>query len=436
VAEIRPFRAVHYNQALLKDWPAVICPVYDIISPQQQQELYQKSEYNFVRLEFGRDLPQDTASDNKYTRAAATLEQWLRQGVLVTDSQPAIYLYGQFFIHQGREYRRRSLTVRVRVEEWDRMVVRPHESTMAEPKTDRLSLLWAIQANTSAILALYEDRGRQIAALLDKQTRGRPLFDLKSVNGDGHKVWAITESEAISRITASLADQPLYIADGHHRYESALTYRRQRRDAVPSDPPDAPYNFVMMTLVEFADPGLLILPPHRLIRGIPKSTLSELRAKLEVFFAIEKWPLKTHGVWARLDELPRGKNENKLVLFGLDRENLFLLRLPDPAAVSQMMPYFHSELYKKLDVSIIDHVLLEEFLALNRDKEKVSLAYSYDCQDAVNRVLNQEYQLAFLLNPIKPETVKAIADVGDKMPRKSTYFYPKLPAGLIVNRLV
>jgi uncharacterized protein (DUF1015 family) len=435
VAEICPFHGVHYNQALLKDWPAVICPVYDIISPQQQQEFYRRSEYNFVRLEFGRDLPQDTASDNKYTRAAATLEQWLRQGILVTDAQPAIYLYDQHFTHQGREYRRRSLTVRVRVEEWDRMVVRPHESTMAEPKADRLSLLWAIQANTSAILALYEDRDRQIAALLEGQARRRPLIDLKRVNGDGHKVWAITEPKAINQITTSLADQPLYIADGHHRYESALNYRRQRA-AGPSASPDAPYNFVMMTLVDFVDPGLLILPPHRLVRGIPKSTLGELKAKLEVFFAIEAWPLKTPGVWARLDELPTGKNENRLVLFGLDTENLYLLRLPDPAAVSQMMPYFHSELYKKLDVSITDHVLLEEFLALSPEKEKTSLAYSYDRQDAVNRVLNQEYQLAFLLNPIKPETVKAIADVGDKMPRKSTYFYPKLPAGLIINRLI
>jgi uncharacterized protein (DUF1015 family) len=307
---------------------------------------------------------------------------------------------------------------------------------MAEPKTDRLSLLWAIQANTSPILALYEDRDRQIATLLDDQARGKPLIDLQSVNGDGHRVWAITESRAINQIATSLADQPLYIADGHHRYESALTYRRQRHAAGPSASPDAPYNFVMMTLVDFVDPGLLILPPHRLVRGIPKSTLGELRSKLEVFFAIEEWPLKTSRVWARLDELPKGKNEKRLVLFGLDTENLFLLRLPDPAAVSQMMPYFHSELYKKLDVSIIDHVLLEEFLALSPDKEKTSLAYSYDRQEAVNRVLNQEYQLAFLLNPIKPETVKAIADVGDKMPRKSTYFYPKVPAGLIVNRLI
>jgi uncharacterized protein (DUF1015 family) len=435
MAEIRPFRGVHYNQALLKDWSSVICPVYDIISPQQQQELYQRSEYNFVRLEFGRDLPQDTATDNKYTRAAVTLEQWLRQGILVTDAQPAIYLYDQNFTHQGQEYRRRSLTVRVRLEEWERMVVRPHESTMAEPKSDRLSLLWAIQENTSPILALYEDRDRQIGTLLEGQARGKPLLDLKSVSGDGHCVWAITESKTINQITASLADQPLYIADGHHRYESALNYRRQRT-ASPSGSPDAPYNFVMMTLVEFADPGLLILPPHRLVRGIPKSTLGELRAKLEVFFAIEEWPLKMPGVWARLDELPTEKNEKRLVLFGLDTENLYLLRLPDPAAVSQMMPYFHSELYKKLDVSIIDHVLLEEFLALSPDKEKTSLAYCYDRQDAVNRVLNQEYQLAFLLNPIKPETVKAIADVGDKMPRKSTYFYPKLPAGLIINRLV
>lgn len=436
MAKIHPFRGVHYNESLIKDWSAVICPTYDIISPQQQQELYRRSEYNFIRLEYGRELPQDTVTDNKYTRSAATLEQWLKQGILEVDEVPAIYLHDQYFSHRGREYKRRGITVRVRVEEWDKMIIRPHEGTMAEPKSDRLSLLWTLQANTSPILALFEDQGQQISRLLATQERSQPLLNLRNSDGESHIVWAITEPEVVNQIVSGLAQQPLYIADGHHRYESALAYQRERRTYSPPATGDEAFNFVMMTLVDFADPGLVILPPHRLVRGIAKSTLNELRAKLEAFFEITELPLSTPDVWKQVDDLLTETNEVGLVLFGLTTEHLFLLRLRDLAAVSQMMPYFHSELYKRLDVSIIDHIILEKFLGLSEDTEKTLLAYSYDRQDAINRVLAQEYQLAFLLNPVKAATVKAIADAGDKMPRKSTYFYPKPPAGLVFNQLV
>jgi uncharacterized protein (DUF1015 family) len=436
VAEIRPFRGVHYRESLLKDWSAVICPPYDIITPQLQQELYLRSEHNFVRLEFGRDLPQDTATSNKYTRSAATLEQWLNQGVLEVDEAPAIYLYDQYFTHQGRQYKRRSIIGRVRVEEWDRMVIRPHEGTMAEPSSDRLSLLRALQANTSPILALFEDRGQQISLLLAAQERNQPLINLKSTNGEAHAVWAITEPEVINQIVGGLDRQPVYIADGHHRYESALAYQRERRARSPSPSASEAFDFVMVALVDFADPGLVILPPHRLVRGIPRPTLAGLTAKLKVFFEIEELPLNTPGVWQRVDDLLAESNEVSLVLFGLVMEHLSVLKVRDLAAISQMMPYFHSELYRRLDVSIVDHVILENLLALSGDKEDTLLAYSYDRLEAVNRVLNQEYQLAVLLSPLKATAIKAIADVGDRMPRKSTYFFPKLPAGLIFNRLV
>lgn len=436
MAEIRPFRGVHYNKSLIKDWPAVICPPYDIISPQQQQELYLSSEFNFVRLEFTRELPQDTATDNKYTRAAATLEQWLKQGVLETDETPAIYLHDQYFRHQGKEYKRRGIIARVRLEEWERKAIRPHEGTIANPKSDRLSLLRALQANTSPILAIYDDQGQQITSILATQERNKPLLSLKSVDGEKHIIRAITKHEIVSHIISHLTEQPLYIADGHHRYESALTYQRERRTSLPSTSGQEAFNFVMMTLVDFADPGLIILPPHRLVRGISKSGLNGLMAKLQPFFKIEELPLAKPGVWQQVDKLLMETDETRLILFGLATDCLFLLKLSNPTAASQMMPYFHSELYKKLDVSIVDHIILEKLLGLSSDKEATSLAYSYDRQEAIKRVSAQEYQLALLLNPVKPTTIKAIADIGDKMPRKSTYFYPKLPSGLILNRLV
>ena len=437
MAEIRPFRGVYYNQLLVSDLSAVICPPYDIITPQLQQELYHRSEYNFVRLEHNRELPRDTISDNKYTRSAATLEQWLKQGVLMVDEVPAIYLHDHYFTHQRKEYRRRGIIVCVRLEEWDKMVVRRHESTLAEPRDDRLSLLWACQANTSPILALFEDQGQQVATLLAAQEPNKPIISSSSAGGESHYVWAITEPEVIDQICRRLAHQPLYIADGHHRYESALIYQREKHALSSSVSGEEAFNFVMMTLVDFSDPGLIILPPHRLVRGMSKSTLNGLMTKLKSFFEIEELPLSMPDIWQKVDApLPGEANQVKLVLFGLAAEQLFVLRLRDFTTASQMMPYFHSELYKRLDVDIVDNVILEKLLGLSSGREETILDYSYDRLDAVQRVLDQEYQLAFLLSPVKVEVVKAIADAGDNMSRKATYFYPKAPAGLILHRLV
>lgn len=435
MAEVRPFQGVHYNQELLKHWEDVICPVYDIINPQQQTELYSRSDDNFVRLEFGRELPQDTNSDNKYTRAAATLEEWLKQGVMMADESPTIYLHDHYFTHRGKEYKRRGLIVRVRLEEWDKMVIRPHEGTMTKPKADRLNLLWTLQANTSSILALFEDPTKQIASLLAAQERNDPLLTLEKADGEGHRVWALTDPRVVGQIQRHLAEQPLYVADGHHRYESALAYQRQRLTSSPSASREEGFNFVMMTLVDFADPGLLILPPHRLVRGIAKPTLDGLMPKLKVFFDIEEAPLNVPDTWSRVDGWFNETSGVRLAVYGLTEGRIFLLRLRDQAAVNSMMPYFHSDLYKNLDVSVTDHAILEELLGLGSDHSQL-VDYTYDKQDAVNRVLAQEYQLAFLIRPIKAETIKAIADVRDRMPKKSTYFYPKPPSGLIINRLI
>jgi uncharacterized protein (DUF1015 family) len=435
VAEIHPFRGVRYNQELVKDLASVICPPYDIITPPLQQELYHRSAYNFVRLEFGRESPQDTAADNRYTRSAATLEQWLEQGLLAADETPAIYLHDHYFYYGGKEYKRRGIIACVRLEEWDKMIVRPHEGTLLEHKSDRLSLLWALQANTSPILALFDDPGQQFSSLLTAPEQSQPIISF--ADGERHNVWAITEPKVISQLSASLIHQPLYIADGHHRYESALTYQRERRACSSSVSGDEAFNFVMMTLVDFSDPGLVILPPHRLVRGVSRATLSQLPTGLKLFFEIEELPLKTPGVWQRVDGLLAGgeTDEIRLVVFGATENSLLILRLRDSAAANELMPYFHSGLYKKLSVSVLDHVILEKLLGVGGGGEEVIISYTYSREDAVNRVLEQEYQLAFLLSPVKPKIIKAIADAGDRMPRKSTYFYPKAPSGLVFHRL-
>ena len=437
MAEIRPFRGVRYNRELARELADIICPPYDVIDPQLQHELYHRSPYNFVRIEAGRKLAQDTNTDNKYTRSAATPEQWLAEGVLAADPAPVVYIHDHYFNYEGKEMRRRAVIAGVRLEEWDKKVVRPHEGILAEYKGDRFSLLWALKVNASPILALFEDGEKRVAGLLAKAEESQPIVNFSESNGERHELRAITQPEIISQLAGCFVDSPLYIADGHHRYESALAFRRERR-AGPATTGDKAYDFVMMALVDFADPGVLILPPHRLVGGIPKAALSQLSAKLESLFDIEELPLDTPDVWGKVDSLlaAGGKDEVSFALFGLNEGRFLILKLRDSAAASRMMPYFHSELYKKLDVSVLDHVILEELLGLGSGGEGAVLAFSYDGRDAVNRVQEQEYQLAFLLRPMKPEVIKAVADADDRMPRKSTYFYPKAPAGLVLYRLV
>ncbi len=435
MAEIRPFRAVYYNKSVVGNLSDVICPPYDIINPQLEEELYQRSKYNFVRIEHNRQLPQDADIDNRYTRSGDKLKQWLEQKVLITSKIPAIYIHDHYFISQGRQYRRRGLIVRVKIEEWHKNIIRPHEGTLAEARSDRINLLEAIKANTSPIMTLYEDREKRIHSILESQKTNNILISTKDDNGERHEVWQVAEPQAVSEICDSFADKALYIADGHHRYESALIYKRQLTASSSVTRADAAFNFAMMTLMDFGDPGLVILPPHRLLRGLPESKLAGLADKLGSFFDIEYLPLNMADLWQRVDGLLTDKSKIKLILFGLDRQNLSLLALRDVVAADRMIPYFHSELYKRLDVSIVDHVILEELLGLSSEDE-IKISYNYDRRDAVNDVLNQEHQLAFIVSPVKAETIKEIADAGDRMPRKSTYFYPKLPSGLIINRLV
>ena len=433
MAEIHPFRGVHYNPQLVKDLAEVICPPYDIISPQLQQELYQRHPHNFVRLEHNRELPQDTTQDNKYTRSAAVLERWLQEKVMVADEKPTVYLHDHYFRHNKREYRRRGIITGVRLQEWADNVIRPHEGTLAEHTTDRLSLLWVCQANTSPIMALFEDKEGDVAELLDKIAKTPPLLSSSESDGERHDLWAINEPEALRKIGDSLSSRPFYIADGHHRYESALSYQRERRGCSESPTGKEAFNFVMMELVDFADPGLVILPAHRLVRGMSKAALAELAARLNSFFEVEELPIGKDDIWGQIDGLLSGgePGEVRLVLLGLSEGNLLRLRLRDFNGAGRMMPHFHSELYKRLDVDIVDGVIPRE----PGESGQSVISYSYDGQEAVGRVLSQEYQLAFLLSPVRAEVVKAIADAGDKMSRKATYFYPKAPAGLVLHRL-
>jgi uncharacterized protein (DUF1015 family) len=436
MAEIRPFCGLRYNQSIVKDMSTVICPPYDVISPSLHEDLHSRNDYNFIRIEDSKQSSDDTATNNKYTRTAGTLAQWLNQKILVPEKSPAIYLHDHYFRLQGKDHMRRGIITRVRLEEWDKMIIRPHEGILSAAKEDRQNLLWALKVNTSPVLMMYQDSERKIAATLAKETHKKPVINTTIPEGDKHKVWAITDAEVISLIAGAMANQPFYIADGHHRYTSALTYRREKLAMMLETSPDDAINFVMSTLVDFADPGLIILAPHRMIRGVSKTIMTELVTKLGAYFEVTELPTNTRDAWQKLDAVLSQSDGIRLGFFGVGTDKFYALKLRNAEAVAEIMPYFHSELYRKLDVSVLDHLILEKILGLGiGGSDEVKISFSYDREDAVKQVLKGEYQLVFFLKPVKPELIKAVADANDKMPRKSTYFYPKAPAGLVVNAL-
>ena len=435
MAEIRPFRGVRYNQAKIKDMAKVISPPYDIISPRQQDTLYQSSPYNFVRIEYNRESPQDNNLDNRYIRAAANIANWLKEGILKRDETAAFYLHAHTFTSRGQNFLRRDIIAAVKLEEWDKKIILPHENIIPKAKSDRMSMLHACQGNTSQVLAMYADPQKVISDVISQQEKMNPIMEFKDPWGEGHKVWSITEPQAVKKIEREIAKQPLYIADGHHRYDSALTFKREQDAQNKVHSGQEGYNYVMFALIDFADAGLVILPTHRLVKGISKIALSGLRSNLANFFSIEDITLDAPGAWQKVDSLLKGLTPEmdsiNLAVYGLSGDALTILTLKDAEISGRLMPAIHGDLYKKLDVSLVDHVVLEKLLGYDKDKEDIALAYTHDRNDAIDRVKGGEYQLAFLLNPVGPEIIKEIADAGDRMPRKSTYFYPKSPAGLV-----
>ena len=313
-------------------------------------------------------------------------------------------------------------------------MVRPHEGILSKAKSDRLNMLYTLKANTSPIMGLYEDSDDAITNMLASCTTNSPFLNVDLDSGEKHRLWAITDRNIINFIEQNLHNKPIYIADGHHRYESALTYQKEQRLRVSSPRGSEKFDYVLVTLIQFNDPGLVILPAHRMIRGLTLDSIKNMKEGLNTFFNVDIIHLSPGDISQQIDSLLGSNDTTKLVLYGPDKELLYLLTVKDYELVKKMMPYFHTETYQKMDVSILDHVILEELLGLTSDMVSTHVDYIVNISEAVKCIVNEEYQLAIFVNPVKPAVIKAIADAGDRMPRKSTYFYPKIPAGLLVYR--
>jgi uncharacterized protein (DUF1015 family) len=427
--EVSPFRGIRYNQRMVSNLTHVICPPYDVVTPEQQKLYYERSDHNAIRLEF----PEPTG--DRYQRAAITFQQWLKHGILHIDRVSSFYLHDHHFEYSGKRRVRRGLIARVKLEPWGKGIY-PHEETFSKAKSDRLQLMQACRANFSPLLSLYQGSEQKIASILSEASRSKPMIETSVLSpsmggsqdegGEAHTLWAITEPEIKRELSQFLSSQPLYIADGHHRYETALNYQQERAKEQSLTGKGA-FNYVMMELVDFSDPGLVVLPLHRLVRGIESSVLVGLGDQLRNFFVLESVPVEAGGLYS--SELPA---DSYLGILGLQPGSMVILKRRQDISLEAVMPGNRSRAYQEFDVSILNHIILDKMLGLT---SKENVAYTVDLKEAYQQIKEGEYQLAFLLNPPQPEMVKAVADAQDRMPSKSTYFYPKLPAGLIINPL-
>ncbi len=429
--EVLPFRGLRYAET---DLSALICPPYDVISPEEQQELCRRSPLNVVRLECGESRPDDGPSENRYTRAAAALRDWLERGVLVRDQSNSFYAHNQRFEHEGRRVTRLGLLARVRLHEWNEGPIRPHEHTLSKPKEDRLNLLRATRLNISPIMALYRDDDARVRGAIEAAgSDARPLATARS-EGEEHSVSRV-DGGATGLLVGVFRDKTLYVVDGHHRYETALAYLKERRSRAPTWTGDEPENFVLMTLIAREDPGLLVLPTHRLLKGV--SVPDDLGAWLERCFAVEDVSDVARG-WPELRSLLAAKSEERAA-FALAAEDgrRLIAQLRDAASIADDLPADAPASWRSLDAAVLQEVVLRGILGVEQQSAAAdgSLAFTHDGEEALRLVEARAYSLAFLLRPTPVDRVLALADAGERMPQKSTYFHPKLSAGLVMNPL-
>jgi uncharacterized protein (DUF1015 family) len=436
--ELRPFRGIVYNPAHLDDLFAVLAPPYDVISRQEREIYYQRHPHNVVRLIYGRDEPGDTPDDNRYTRAAHYLHTWLQQGVLRRDPQPAMYLCVEEHRRPDGSCRaRQGLIALCRLEPYERGIVLPHEETSSQPKRMLFDLRSAVEANLSQIFALYDEPTGRLRALLEAQRQRPADLCFRDPEQLWHRVWRIREPAVLQEIQRLMAERWALIADGHHRYETCLEYQRRMRQTTPQWTGEEWYNFAMLYLTDIHDPGLTILPTHRLLRGLPATLVAQLPARLQGACAVEAMPFRREAdraaqLRALVQEMRRrGERAHVFALYtGADR--LWLLTYAGSPTGSHV-PH-HGEAQPSLDVSLLHEVVLEKILGLHALED--DFLYTQDELTAVDLVARREYQVAFLLNPTRVEQIVQYARAGRRMPRKSTYFYPKLLTGIVMHKEV
>jgi uncharacterized protein (DUF1015 family) len=440
LATLRPFQGVRYDPERV-DLSLVVAPPYDVISPADQRRYYQQDPHNVVRLIAGEVRPADTPEDNKYTRAAAFFREWLAQGILRREASPRLYVYRhQFTDPISAESRSRvGLLGVVELEPFGRWVL-PHEQTHARAKADRLSLTRAVIANLSPVFALYEDPRSAVGPLIAPAMATPPLLSITGEDGDQHSVWSIDEDQRFAQLAEVLKGSPLYIADGHHRYETALNFRNYQRQQHPDAPPDAAFNYVLMLVVDVRDPGLTILPTHRVLHDLERFDAGELVRRLSARHRLVRRDSRAALLAAMQYEVPSPAGGG-----GQGGGHRIGAVIPSPSGRGQRGGYFTIDIERpdatdpvsRLDVSVLHEEILQRELGLTSAEleQERYLSYSRDVETVLKRVESGAAQAAFLLRPPAVSDVVEVAQARQVMPQKSTYFYPKPASGIVFNPL-
>jgi uncharacterized protein (DUF1015 family) len=421
MAEIRPFRALRFTERA-GHIEELVCPPYDIISEQQRQAYLAANPHNIIRLE----LPRDGA--DPYATAGEVLAKWRADGILRQDDRPALYIYRIGFTANGVPMQVTGLIAQVHLEEFSKNIILPHEFTLSKAKTDRFNLMTATACNFSNIYSLY--MASEGARTADDLIRDAALLnELTDTEGLTHQLWAVTDEAVIAEVCAGFADTRLFIADGHHRYETALNYRDSRRAA--GAPIGGEADYVMMMLVEMHHPGLVVFPTHRLVRDVPDFDAARLLADCAAYFDTQALP--TASLQAALDDAYAAGRK----AFGFyDGTHSVLLTLRDTAVMDSLLPEV-SPASRGLDVNVLHVLVLERLLGIDKENmaNQKNLTYTRDAAEALQAVREGAAQCCFLLNPTRVSEIRDVAAAGEKMPQKSTYFYPKLITGLTINAL-
>jgi uncharacterized protein (DUF1015 family) len=419
MADFRPFKALRYNPAVAGNPDHLVAPPYDVVSDADKRNLYARSPYNVSRIDYGEDRPGDSDAENRYSRAKQQLDDWRAKGVMVLDEEPALYIYDQEFSLYGERHRRRSVFGRLRLEEFEKGIVLPHEVTGATAKADRLRILQATNTHLSPVMCLYESEG---VPSIDDGDLEEPVLDAH-LDGDRHTLRPVNAGAAAA-FCAAIAGKRLFIADGHHRYETGINYRNERKAAASSWTGEEPENFIVAALVAADDPGLIVLPTDRVL-NLPNADI-DLVSSLKDLFELRSFQ--------SLDELSAAvaANFKKQPAFGIvgPRHQAFTLAVPrDIDAVAARTPAGHTDAWRRLDVTVLHHALLAS-LGFSETLENID--YTEDHGEAAHLVETGKWDAAFLLNPTPVEQVIAVAGAHDRMPRKSTFFFPKLGTGIVL----
>jgi uncharacterized protein (DUF1015 family) len=429
MADVSAFRAHRYDLGRVGNLSDVVCPPYDVIDADLQQSLYERSPYNVIRLELTRDEPGDNERVNRYTRAASQLRDWLAQDVIRQDSARSLYVYHQEFEIEGRRWTRRGFFARVRLEPFGQGRVFPHEETLAGPKADRLNLLRAAGMQFSPIFGLYPDETCEVQNLLEASIRRSPPIEAVDHLGVVSRVWPVTDQHVISQVVGLMGPKSIFIADGHHRYETGLRYLQDLEASGETIREDHPARFIMMNLVGMSDPGLLILPTHRLVRGLEGLTAEQLRARLAPHLSLETVGQGTAAAataWRQIEQA----GSQKVFGFGTVADGTWQIgRFFDPDLMPRLVPQ-QSDDWRGLGVAILHQAILDHLLG-----GRATCQYVHLLREVQEAVHTRRCDLAVLVPPATMALVERISRNLEKMPPKSTYFYPKILSGLLFYSL-